>query len=51
MITDPTLIIQLFVNVEDARVLGVNDTASPPEVHVEIEREIWAVPRVGSWHW
>ncbi|HVA07149.1 MAG TPA: transposase family protein [Acidimicrobiales bacterium] len=36
-----------FVNLEGVRVLGVNDEAETPEVHVELVREIVGCPTCG----
>ena len=47
MITDPTRLHEWFVNLEGVRLLGVEDTADPPEVHIELVREVVGCPACG----
>ncbi len=47
MITDPTLMNQYFVNLEGVAVLGINDEAAIPEIHIELERQVVGCPTCG----
>ena len=47
MITDPTRMNQFFVNLEGVRVLGIDDGALIPEVHIELERDVVGCPSCG----
>ncbi len=38
---------QFFVNLEGVRVLGINDEAEVPEVHIELERQVVGCPICG----
>ena len=47
MITDPTAMNLYLVNLEGVNVLGIDDDASIPEVHIKLEREVVGCPTCG----
>ena len=47
MITDPTAMTLYLINLEGVRVLGIDDEAVVPEVHVELERGVVGCPTCG----
>jgi len=47
VITDPTLMSQWFVGLEDVRLSQIDDEAVIPEVHIELERSLVGCPTCG----
>ena len=47
MITDPTLMSQWFVGLEDVHLIQIDDEAAVPEVHIELARTVVGCPRCG----
>ena len=47
MITDPTAVNLLFVNLEGVRLIKLDDETVVPELHIKLEREVVGCPTCG----